>query len=369
MNKTLRFLERQFMKVNSFAFGLKRIPKSVFYGCIVFVACLYISTFWGDEILKKIEVLDASVYNTVVNLIPGANEFLSSTLGEIFVILISILSITSLLLRLFYKKISLLIAHTTMSHDLSKIDKNYKKEYYSKKVDMTKLSIPKVADNNSIIKALIEIDTIYSKYKNTAFSEIFYYGVSHIPLVFRLGYQFGQSRKIQFLHRFRKNESDQEFKILPEQDDVPPTLTTHRIDEENLQGNHDELIVAISTTYPIKESDISFIDKENKKLRYIFDVEESAYSFDYFSSMKQMQSCVNRLVSDIRKLVKQYNISTIHILISSSVPFTFYFAQQLNTQQFPKMIVYQYENQKYTWGIDISEKNPEKAIVRINENL
>lgn len=369
MNKMLRFIERQFMKLNNFVLHIKNINASIFYGSFIFIICLFISTFWGEEILKKFEVLDTSIYNTVINLVPGAKEFLSSTLGEQFVIFLFICSVVLIILREFYKKVSLLIAHTTMGHDLSKIDKEYKKEYYSKKVDMTKISIPKVADDNSIIKALTEIDKIYSKYKNTAFSEIFYYGVSHIPLVFRLGYQFGQSRKIQFLHRFRKNESDQEFKVLPEQDDTPPILTTHRIDEENIQGNHDELIVAISTTYPIKKSDINILDKENQKLRYIYDVEESAYSFDYFSSMKQMQSCVNRLVSDMRRLIKKYNISTMHILISSSVPFTFYFAQQLNTQQFPKIIVYQYENQKYTWGIDITEKNPEKAIVRINENL
>lgn len=355
------------MRISGVAFWLKKINAKVYFGIIILIVCLAISTFLGEDILKKIEILDAATYNTIVNLVPGASLFLSSTLGKVIIGVLFITSILSLILRVFYKKPALLIAHTTMEHNLSIIDNNYKKEYYAKKVDMTKVFIPKVADNNSIINAIKEIDAKHLKYKDTPFSEIFYYGVSHIPLVFRFGYQFGQSKKIKFLHRFRKTENDQEFSFLPERSQNYLISIGDRLDVENVQGGSNELIVSISTTYPIKDSDIDILDKSKEKIRYIFEAEESTLGFDFFSSVEKIESYTNRFVDDIRRLIKEHNISTVHILISSSVPFTFYFAQQLNTQQFPRTIVYQYENQKYTWGIDVTEKNPQKAIIRVED--
>ncbi len=367
MKRIYKVIEKIFMRLSGLAFKIKKIDSKKFIPCIVFVSCMTISVFWGEDILKEIEVLDADVYNTLINLIPGAAEFLSSTFGKIVVGISAVTAILSVILRVFYKKPALLIRHTTMGHDLSIIEDNYKNEYYSKKVDMTKISIPKTADDDSIVTAIEDIDTKYSTYKDTAFSQIFYYGVSHIPLVFRFGYLFGQSKKIKFLHRFRKNENDQEFKILPECEGRYPIAFGDRLDEENIQGTHDELIVAISTTYPIKNVDMDIIDKDNTMLRYIFEADPLTLGFDFFSSVEKMESYTNRFVSDIRRLIKDYNISTVHILISSSVPFTFYFAQQLNTQQFPKLVVYQYENQKYNWGINITENDPRKAIIRLDK--
>lgn len=201
------------------------------------------------------------------------------------------------------------------------------------------------------------------------YPNIFYYGVANTPLVFRLGYKFGQTKKVRFLHRFRPNEEDQEFVILPEHDE-----TCHKTFDdvrriENKEGHRSELIVAISTTFEIKDSDIDILDRNDEKLRYVFKADPETMGFDYFSSMQKIKSYTNSLIKDIRKLVKNYNISTIHILMSSSVPFTFHFAQQMNTQQFPKIIVYQYENQKYSWGIDVTENDAEKAVVRLNDNV
>lgn len=367
MREIKTYIEKKIMKISRIAFGLKKISSKAYYGSIILIACLTISTFLGEDILKKIEILDDSAYNTIVNLVPGASEFLSSILGKSVVVSLALAAVLSLVLRWFYKKPALLISHTTMGHDLTKIDKRFKKEFYSKKVNMTKLSIPKIADKDSIINAIKEVDSVYLKYKDTVFSEIFYCGVSHIPLVFRLGYNFGQSRKIRFLHRFRKNENDQEFEVLPEEEKNPFKFSAHRVDTENVQGSHDELVVAISTTYPISNTDIKTLDKDGNKLKYIFEAENSTKGFDFFSSIERIQFFADGFIDEIRKLVKKYNISTIHILISSSVPFTFYLAQQMNTQQFPKIIVYQYENQKYRWGINVAEKDPQKAIVWITE--
>lgn len=41
----------------------------------------------------------------------------------------------------------------------------------------------------------------------------------------------------------------------------------------------------------------------------------------------------------------------------------------MSNNQFHKIIVYHYDHTKFTWGIDISEPNPEKAVVWVKDAI
>ena len=77
---------------------------------------------------------------------------------------------------------------------------------------------------------------------------------------------------------------------------------------------------------------------------------------------QKIHSYADRIIDDLRKEVKERGIDIVHLVISSSVPFTFYLAQQMNTHQFCKIIVYHFDHGKYTWGIDVTEPEARKAI-------
>jgi hypothetical protein len=249
-----------------------------------------------------------------------------------------------------------------MGHTLSFLDINFKKSFYAKRINVG-LQIPSQnAQKEEIIQAIKSQDEAISCIKKTNWrSNIFYYGVSHPPLVFRLGHQFGQTCCIRLLHRFRVTEDAQEFKELPSNDDNKAAW----VNCTQSSGNSDsgDLLVAIGTTYSIRDEDLRTIDPDNKMHVYKVDIDDKSLGYDFFCSYGKIRSYADRLAQDIRQLVKDRNILTIHVAISSSVPFTFYLAQQMNTQQYPQIIVYHYEPGRYTWGIDIRETDPAKAVI------
>ena len=153
----------------------------------------------------------------------------------------------------------------------------------------------------------------------------------------------------------------QEFKELPEYvEEKMSYIHSDRLDELNFNLRSKHLLVSIATTYPIKDEDLARIDTSNTMSRYNMQVD--AMGFDFFNSYHMIHSYADRIIDDLRKIVKDRGIEVIHFAISSSVPFTFYLAQQMNTQQFSKIIVYHFDHGKYTWGIDVTEPDAEKAI-------
>lgn len=133
-----------------------------------------------------------------------------------------------------------------------------------------------------------------------------------------------------------------------------------RLDELNYNSKSKHMLVSIATTYPIKEENLSCIDTSNTMSRY--DMQVDLMGFDFFNSYQKIRSYADRIIDDLRERVKERGIETIHLVISSSVPFTFYLAQQMNTHQFCKIIVYHFDCGKYTWGLDVTEPEAKKSI-------
>lgn len=361
-NKFLILLDQLLWKINKIAKWCKSLNEKFFNTFFVTIVCCSIVSFLGTDTLKNIPVIKSAYYDTIVANYPQFVAFLSANIGKYLFFVLLILSIFCLLFRKIYRPVALLISHSTMGYDLSSVEQSFEKSFWFIKRRIESQAVLQNASKEKVVEAICKQDDFFKRLNAENWcSTVFYYGVAHTPLVFRFGYQWGQSKTIRFLHRFRPTENEQTFNELPIYvEEKTSFLRSDRFDVDNYNLHSKDLLVSLATTYAIKDTDLSSIDPSNSMLRYKIEVDMLGY--DFFNSYQKIHSYADRIVSDLREFVKEREIETIHIVISSSVPFTFYLAQQMNTNQFCKIIVYHYDHGRYTWGIDITELNAEKAV-------
>lgn len=361
-NKFLLLWDKIVWSLDKIARICKRIDNKLFYPALALVGYCTVVAFLGEDSLNKIKFLENSFYDTIVAFFPEFVQFLAVPLGRAICGVTAILFAICFLLKIFYRPCALLIAHSTMGHTLT-LAKDIRKKFWFKKKNISYELPFRNASSEEIAKAVRTQDTAVSDIKEKNWrSTIFYYGVAHTPLVFRLGYQFGQAKRVRLLHRFRPNGDEQEFDELPPVDD-DKLARLHREIINNLEDSSRELLVAISTSYPIIEENLLAIDPEKKMFRYWVQISDEDNGVDFFDSYHKIRTYASSFEEDIEKLVRNWNIKTVHVVISSSVPFTFYLGQLMNNNQFNRILVYHYDRTKFTWGIDIMETDPEKAVV------
>lgn len=358
----LKILDKIICKTDRLAQWCKKINGKLLGTGFAFVLCCLAVSFWGKDTLKNIPIIKSAYYDTIAANFPDVIEKLSSIPGRIILVIVFVLILLCYFIRKVHRPFALLMLHSTMGHDLSKLSESLQKDFWFKRVKINWQFPSRNISEKQIINAVCEQDSLLTHIQtNNWCSTIFYCGVAHTPLVFRLGYQWGQTKEIRLLHRFRPTEGAQEFKELPEYvEEKMPHIHSDRLDEPNYSLHSKHLLASIATTYPIKDKDLACIDPSNTMLRYNMQVD--MMGFDFFNSYQKIHSYADRIIDDLRKEVKERGIDIVHLVISSSVPFTFYLAQQMNTHQFCKIIVYHFDHGKYTWGIDVTEPEARKAI-------
>ena len=345
----------------------RSIHKRTIFTILGIDACCTIVSFWGNTELDKLTFIDRDYFDTIIAHFPGVVKFLSAPIGRIFFAAFTFILLTILGFHYLYRRPALLISHSTMGHDVSCVEKSFSKTYVSRKAPIV-LEMPRDGiTREQLTRAISSQDKIFNEtIKNDWHSTIFYYGVAHTPLVFRLGYNVGQTKNIMFLHRFRPTENAQEFKEIAEYDDDRTAfLIESPLNTSETNSHSAELVIAIGTTYPILDEDIDTLGLGKDILVYKVQLDKESIGFDFFKSYHKIRSYADRIVSDVRGIVKARLINKIHIVLSTSVPFTFYLAQQMNTNQYPTIIVYHFSNGKYVWGINIQEEASDKAAIML----
>ncbi len=324
------------------------------------VGCCTVVSYLGQDSLATIAFLKSAYYDTIAAKWPAFVAFLSAPIGKVVFGIMAVLLLICLALRFLYRPCALLIAHSTMGHNLSDLDKRFASSFWLKHDDISHQLPPHDATREQIVEAIRIQDRVFSEIKSTNWrSTIFYYGIAHTPLVFRLGYQFGQTASIRLLHRFRTYGVAQKFNELPEADKDKLA----KLDNYSRENHAKELLVAISTSYPIIEENLCAIDPDDTMYRYWVQISDNDNGVDFINSYHKLHSYADRFEADIEKIVRDNNVQVVHIVISSSVPFTFYLGQLMSNNQFRKIIVYHYDHTRFTWGIDVMESDPQKALV------
>ena len=362
-NRFLLLWDKFIWSIEKTARICKVFSSKFFYTVATLVICCTVVSFLGKDSLDTIKFLKSAYYETIVAKWPEFVEFLSAPVGKLLFSILAVLLFICFLLRKFYRPFALLIAHSTMGHDLSTLDKSVGKAFWFKRKEVGCQLPSRDAPSEQIVEAIQSQDTAFSEIKQKNWrSTIFYYGVAHTPLIFRLGYQFGQTAKVRFLHRFRPNGVAQNFTELPKIDNDRLAKLNRQI-KRDITGHSKELLVVISTSYQVIEENLLAIDPNKEMYRYWVQIDEEDNGVDFFNSYHKIHSYADSFEADIEQIVRKWNLQTVHIVISSSVPFTFYLGQLMNNNQFNKIIVYHYDHTRFTWGIDIMESDPEKAII------
>ncbi|WP_283606659.1 SAVED domain-containing protein [Faecalispora anaeroviscerum] len=346
--------------VKQFFNALKSIPNRFLKWSFAIDTPVFIVTVFGKPVLDNIKIGSyGKMYDTLCAFLPWLNAFLSSSIAKFIVITYTVFCILILLTKKLYRPLAVLIKHSSLGYTIGDIDETFKQKFWFKYIN---IDISNLIETN-IPEAIRFQDAKLQEIKAIRRRKCFYYGIAHTPLIFRLGYQVGL-KDMNFLHSYQRGSGNKKFRELCEYD--LDKYDFSRFDQENLESKSQELLVTIATTYPISKVDLACF---NLTEMHTLEIEASDINMgtDFFSSYRKIISYCTAITDELRKICKQYNIKKIHIVLSTSVNFTFVLGQYLNNNQIPETIVYHYkkgEEPCYPWGISI-QKDWDSAYINM----
>lgn len=253
----------------------------------------------------------------------------------------------------------IIICHSSMSNIQFKAD--IKNKYNVKDINLISDMEGIKNDYSKIKYAIKKQDNFVQEFKrniNLKY-EYGYMGIAHTPLILRIGNQIGDEMGIVLFHKhrtgntkvFKELSNDMQFK----------NISTLSI---KINENSNELIVGVSTTFEIKYEELGIL-KPNDKNVIIFELNKKELGFDVVTSERQVEDYVQFIMRKVRNIVKDNNITKIHMVLSTSVAMTFALGQAISNNNDPDIIIYNYDinnTRKYTWGIDLF-KDYEDCVV------
>lgn len=252
-----------------------------------------------------------------------------------------------------------ILSHSTMGKTQFKLDEDLLKMF---EPDIIELDLIKeVKEKNECYDKFSYIvstqDNFIEKFKSDInnVDKFGYMGISHTPLILRAGYKMGDEIKFTLLHKKRNLDYYEQLNESEEYTDINI--------EKKIMRNSEELIVAISTTFQIRDTELDALQPDNKSILK-FRTDEMGY--DVIMSKKQIEKYLNFIFSEIRYIVKEKGIVKIHMAISSSVAFTFALGQSISDHYDPEIVVYHFDmskSKKYPWGISLFNNYSDCIIV------
>lgn len=173
-----------------------------------------------------------------------------------------------------------------------------------------------------------------------------YMGIAHTPLVLRAGYKIGDEIRFALFHKKRNEDYYDELNNNEDYEKI-------QIEKIDMNDDSNELIVAISTSFQIDDSSLRIFEFSSKSLLK-FNLENKGV--DIIISYKQVDEYINYIQNKIKQVVAENNIKKVHMVISSSVAFTFTLGQSISENHDCETIVYHYDRNHpllYPWGINL----------------
>ena len=175
--------------------------------------------------------------------------------------------------------------------------------------------------------------------------------VGNMPSAFLLGYELDDANKKMYFHKNRINSLDDYFHILKDEYNTIKMQVSHK---ENIAGSNGDLLVIIQLTQPIEDNDLIGVLNEND---YVLRYEVTGQiDYDIINSSKQANEYAQQIVNDIAALQKRSNISKIKICVAASSDFVFALGTKFSKTQNIDVILYQFDRNKYSWGINATKK-------------
>lgn len=321
---------------------------------------------YDKEILKQIEVGNVAAWvKTIENLATPILSFFDFGLVKALAVMLFTSLLLLTLCKVFLRPKAIVISHSSFSNTQAPYDQKAVSNYLVAHKDINLVDKMKRHD---FVDAIRTQDRLVSEITNKCdeFTQLFYYGIAHIPLIVRAGYQIGNEGTVRLLHKFRNDQSL--FKELSSESDDYRINIAKRLTPRNLLA--DELLVVIATSLEVTDADLAILRKSNIKYELNFHIADaSMYDFDVLSAYATMTRLRTVVMAEIRKQVKKENINRIHLVLATSSDFAFYLAQDFSATHDPEIITYHYEsssNVKYPWGIS-NKLPPATAMVILRD--
>lgn len=293
----------------------------------------------------------------------------SSTVRWGILLLVVLSWIDIIYFRLFYKepeqkpkKIIHVLGHASMGKTQLKSDSEFLEdaEVQVEQLDLIEEMGKAKEDLKSLSFVICNQDSFVKKFKDKINSDDYfgYMGIAHTPLILRAGYQIGDEIKFILFHKLRNSDY---FKKLSES----KAYAAINIEKKDIKkDSYKELIVAISTTFPIQDNQLHILEPENKSI-IKFKTEE--LGFDVIISQLQIEEYVSTILKEVRQIVSERGIFKIHLVISSSAAFTFALGQAISNHYDPQIVIYHfdYNNEKlYPWGVELFKDCTECVVIK-----
>lgn len=321
---------------------IKLIPNSVYWFLVVILVIADAIGMGVGSLVQKIKFASISEsYETLMEL--GLEDFFKKYIWVFLVVTAIVL--VAFLLKLLYRENLYILSHFSFEKAKSGLSKKTKSEYRVKEYCLSQdtcfeIGLPKES-------ALVEIKTkIRNMLDDAGKSEIGYYGIAHIPFIFYAGYVLGNMSKIHAFHRMRNNNALFEELSVGTNSDIRLEAS-----EKGTTKKTDELVVAISTSFLISEEEIKRNFGTDK---HIVTMQTTILGFDQLNQYDSVERITNDAWANIRKYTKKYCVKKVHLLIASSVAFTFYMGRKCSAQIDPQITVYHYQNGQYSWGVSVN---------------
>jgi nucleoside phosphorylase len=188
-----------------------------------------------------------------------------------------------------------------------------------------------------------------------------YYGIAHIPLLFKAGYQLSNKSQIHLFEHNRQTAQwhqlqgvDNRVNLALEEPLPPPTTASG------------EVILRVSISYEVTPEDIEGLIPSPIALIHLRVSDPLIDVVTTERQIKEYSSLFRRILDEIRNRFP--NTNHIHIFYSGPAALAFNFGRQISKTIHPRIIVYNYfvkDKPKYSWGLEITgEIDSEKSGVK-----
>lgn len=341
--------------MNKIVLLIKKIPGTICWGISVVFIILNALAFGFEHVIKKIKISTVSeIYDTLLAFNSNFVTHLQKYRG--LLVFVTGIWLICLIFKYMYKKKMTLIRHFSLGSDYSELSKEVLNEYKIKYVDINELVEDKPNEDY-----ILNIDKQALKLMEISNSnEIGYLGIAHIPLVFRMGFIINDQSRVHVFHRKRNNTA--RYTELTHGESKHYSFSA---DENYKSKKSDELVVSISTSYPITLEEIRRTFGNDK---HILEFKLNNLDVDALTDYEEIERLAFTAWEEIRRKEKEHNITKLHIVMASSVAFAFYMGKMCSPQIDAKTTVYHYKNGKYPWGICMNEK-PGSAVIYNEEKI
>lgn len=248
-----------------------------------------------------------------------------------------------------------------LTPEYSSIRNGYYKDYEVQEIEIDQ---SKTYKNGSLsyqefaVLAQVDLQTkIKTLHATNPNSEIAYFGLAHIPLLFYIGVQIADKYKIEF---FEYNRTKYSWDYLDNKKvEIDIIHTKQYQNPEDING-----VIKMEVSYNINDELIrevlpSYSTKHNISLKKV-----RIDAISYHDEIVQLSKVFRETIDEIME--EKQNVETIHLFYAGSVSLAVNLARKISKRTDPEFVIYNYErNQKpkYKWAININQPIQSEDII------